>query len=302
MQLVDEEDDLAGCRFDLLDEGLEPIFELAAKLGAGDQRPEVERDHALVLERGRHVTAGDALGQPFSDGGLANARLTDEDGVVLGAPGQHLDHATDLLVAADDGVEFALACERGQVAGVLVEDLVLALGVGIGNPLAATELRQRLVDGVVADPGVSEDGSGAALAGQQAEEQMFGGDVLVLELLHLREGRIEHLLEVARDEGLLRHPSDLGLLAQFFSERAGNFVGSSLQFLEDRSNDALRLLDQGEQQVLRLDGLLLQTFGQLLGCLESLLRFFREAIHSHVASGLPTPGSAKPRAEAGQPS
>jgi hypothetical protein len=47
------------------------------------------------------------------------------------------------------------------------------------------------------------------------------------------------------------------------------------------------LLDQGEQQVLRLDGLLLHTFGQLLGCLEGILRFFREAIHSHVASGLP---------------
>ena len=43
VQLVDEEDDLARGRGDLGQHGLQPLLELAAELGAGDQRAEVER-------------------------------------------------------------------------------------------------------------------------------------------------------------------------------------------------------------------------------------------------------------------
>ena len=38
VQLVDEQDDLALGVLDLLEDGLEPLLELAAELGAGDQR------------------------------------------------------------------------------------------------------------------------------------------------------------------------------------------------------------------------------------------------------------------------
>ena len=46
--------------------------------------PEVQRDHALVLERLGDVAAHDPLGEALGDGGLADARLADEDRVVLG--------------------------------------------------------------------------------------------------------------------------------------------------------------------------------------------------------------------------
>ena len=95
----------------VLEDGLEPLFELAAVLGAGDQRAHVERDDALVLEPFGNVAAHDALGEPFDDGGLADARLADEDRVVFGAPREHLDDAADLVVAADDRVELALLAQ-----------------------------------------------------------------------------------------------------------------------------------------------------------------------------------------------
>jgi hypothetical protein len=63
-----------------------------------------------------HVARDDALGQALDDGGLADAGLADQHRVVLGATRQHLDHAADLLVAADDRVELALARQLGQVA------------------------------------------------------------------------------------------------------------------------------------------------------------------------------------------
>ena len=50
VELVDEQDDLAVAVLDLLEDGLEPLLELATELGAGDERAQVERDDALVLQ------------------------------------------------------------------------------------------------------------------------------------------------------------------------------------------------------------------------------------------------------------
>ena len=76
---------------DLLEHGLQAVLELAAVLGAGDERAQVERDDALVLERLGHVARDDALGEPLDDGGLADAGLADEHGVVLRAAREDLD-------------------------------------------------------------------------------------------------------------------------------------------------------------------------------------------------------------------
>ena len=94
---------------DFLEHGLQPLFELAAEFRAGDQRAHVERQQLLLLEGLRHVAIDDAQGEAFGDGGLADAGLADEDGVVLGAAAQHLDAAPDFLVAADHRIELALA-------------------------------------------------------------------------------------------------------------------------------------------------------------------------------------------------
>ena len=94
---------------DFLEDGLQALLELAAVLGAGDQRAQVERDDALVLQALGHVAAHDALRQAFDDRRLADARLADQHRVVLGPPREHLDDAPNLLVATDDRVELARA-------------------------------------------------------------------------------------------------------------------------------------------------------------------------------------------------
>ena len=52
VQLVDEQDDVLVLR-DLVHDRLEPLLELAAVLGAGDDRRHVERQHAMVAQRRR---------------------------------------------------------------------------------------------------------------------------------------------------------------------------------------------------------------------------------------------------------
>ena len=79
VQLVDEQDDEALRVGDFLEDGFQPLFELAAILCARDERAHVERDDAFVLQPFGHVAADDAAGQAFDDGRLPDARFADED-------------------------------------------------------------------------------------------------------------------------------------------------------------------------------------------------------------------------------
>ena len=121
VQLVDEGDDLAGGVGDLLQHGLQPLLELAAVLGAGQHRADVERDQSLALQSLGHVAVGDPPGEALDDRRLADAGLTDEHRVVLGAPAEHLDDAADLVVATDDRIDLAVAGPLGEVLAVLLE-------------------------------------------------------------------------------------------------------------------------------------------------------------------------------------
>jgi hypothetical protein len=74
VELVDEQDDVAVRVLDLGEHALEALLELAAVLGAGEQRGQVEREELLVLERLGDVAARDPLGDALDDRGLADAR------------------------------------------------------------------------------------------------------------------------------------------------------------------------------------------------------------------------------------
>jgi len=125
VHLVDDEDNVAGLAY-LLDEPLHAALELAAELRTGHESGEVEQVHFLVAQLIGHVAAGYALGKALCDGGLADAGLADEAGVVLLAAVEDLYDALKLLLAAYHGVELAGAGALGEVYAVVVEELALA--------------------------------------------------------------------------------------------------------------------------------------------------------------------------------
>ena len=137
----------------LLEHGLQPLLELAAILGAGEQRAEIERQQPPVLQGLRHVAVDDALGQPLDDGGLADAGLADQHRVVLGAARQHLDGAPDLLVAADHRIELALARFLGEIARVFLERVIALLGGGGLGRASLAQIGDGLVEGLGGDAG-----------------------------------------------------------------------------------------------------------------------------------------------------
>src|SRR5690606_36062832 len=120
----------------------------------------------------------DALREALDHGRLADPRLTDEHGVVLGAPREHLDDATDLLVAADHGVELALARDLGEVHAVLLERLVGALGVGARDARRAAHGRQRGRERVTRGARGLQSLGGGVRDGRVAAPAGLGRDIL----------------------------------------------------------------------------------------------------------------------------
>ena len=137
VELIDERDDPTVGVGDLFEHRLEALLELPAVHRSGDERRDVEGHELLVLERLGDIARDDALGETLDDGRLADARLADEHGVVLGAAGQHLADSPDLGIPPDHGVELALPRTVGEVDPELLEG---ALGVLLPGLLSGVHL------------------------------------------------------------------------------------------------------------------------------------------------------------------
>ena len=130
VQLVDEQQDLALGGQYLVEDGLEPLLELAAVLRAGDEGAHVQGEDGLVAQSLGHVTVVDPLSQTLHDGGLPDPGLTDQHRVVLALAGQDLNSATYLRVPADHRLQPVGGRVRDEVTTVLGEGLVGALRSG----------------------------------------------------------------------------------------------------------------------------------------------------------------------------
>ena len=265
VQLVDEEHAVAG-GLDLLDDLLEPLLELAAVLGAGDERADVERQQPLAHQRLRHVAGDDALGQALDDRGLADARLADQGRVVLGPPREDLDDPLDLARAADAGVELAGARGGRQVDAHLVDRRRpgrlprLVLGVARGLREDVDDLGAHPVE---RDAEALEHAGGDALAlADEAEQQVLGPDVLVVEAPRLVDRQLDHLLG-PRGQADLAHDHAVAAADDELDRRA-HLVELDAQVRQDLGGDALALADQPEQQVLGADVVVVEALGLFL--------------------------------------
>jgi hypothetical protein len=76
-------------------------------LRPGDYSREIERQNPLAAQGLGHLVVDYPLGYALDDGGLADAGIPDEDGVVLGPPGEDLDGRLYLVLAPDDRVQLS---------------------------------------------------------------------------------------------------------------------------------------------------------------------------------------------------
>ena len=115
MQFVDKDDGVLILH-QFFHDGFQPLFKLAAILGARHDQRKIERQNALIGQERWHVAIGDLLRQTFDDSGLTHARLTDQNRIVLGAAAQNLDDAFHFTIAPDQRIERSIHSGLGQVA------------------------------------------------------------------------------------------------------------------------------------------------------------------------------------------
>ncbi|MNI42559.1 hypothetical protein D3C73_968580 [compost metagenome] len=209
VQFVDEQNDLPFLLRQFVQQRLEPLFELTAILGTGNQRPHVQGQQALALEAVRHFTVDNALGQAFGDGGFTDARLTDQHRVVLGTALQDLDGPANFVVTADHRIELAVFGALGQVDGVLVQGLACFLVVRIVDGLTTTQVVDRVFQGFLAHALTEQQLAELAVFIHGGEQHQLAGNELVALLL----GQAISLIEQARQ--ILRHVDVAGRVLDF---------------------------------------------------------------------------------------
>ena len=289
VELVDEQDDVAALG-DLLHHLLQALLELTAVLRPGDQRREVERVDLLALQQLGHRVRGDAGGEALDDGGLADAGLADQHGVVLRAAREDLHHALDLGLAPDHRVELALGGELGQVAAELVEQLgalrllarrtpARALLPPAGAGEHADDLVANLLGvGVEVEQDARRD---AFVLAHEPEQDVLGADVVVAQRERLAQRELEHLLRARGERDLAGR--DLVALADDAGDLRAHLLDRDVERLEHAGGKALLLAEQAEQDVLGADVVVLERPRLVLGENDDLAGSFSEAFE-HCAS------------------
>ena len=174
MDLVDEHD---GTRvfLDFLYDLLEAFLEIAAVARSGEKRSHVERKHGRGLQDLGHVVFDYALGEPFGNRRLADARITDEQRIILLPAAKNLDRPADFGIATDQRVNLTFFCLFVEVDAVGIERIGLFLA-----PFLASLGGRRLVVNAAHRPALRHAG---ALGDTVADvvDGVVAGHVLLLQ-------------------------------------------------------------------------------------------------------------------------
>ena len=298
VNLVDHEHDVLLV-LNLLDEAGDPRLELAALLRARHEQADVQGQHALLAEELRDVTGDDSQREALRDGRLSDAGFAEEDRVVLGAPGENLNHALNLLVPADDRVDLlvprALREVEAEVVqrGLLVLLLSLLLALTRREGSVGSRRRPRLLLLLRLQPALSLVLDEGAAGGEHlevlhqglvvelgdGERDVLGGYVVHAHVGRVVQSRLEDSLGAAAEgnlgggrapRGAVRVERDdlLSLLARRVDGDAGAEPAALLGLLGDEAHHDV--LDANLGSTKRL-GLLLREHDSLDGALGELL-------------------------------
>ena len=183
---------------------------------------------------------------------------------------EDLDDPADLGVAADDRVHLALAGQLDQVAAVLLQGLVLVLGVLVGHPLAAPHLLEGLEDVLLGHAERPTSRSWALLLTFVRPSSRCSTETY--------SSFIRSASACAASRTRLRSGPSVGLAAADLRQGVQALLGRleelrrvDPELAQERPDDRLLGVEQGRQQVHRLQPLMAPLLGELLGLLHRLL-------------------------------
>ena len=297
VDLVDEHDG-AGIVLDLAHHRLEPLLEIAAVTGAGQERAHVELKDGGIGQYVGHIAHDDAAREPLGDGRLAHAGIAHEQRVVLLPPAQHLDGALDLRPPPDQGIDAAGArllievdaidLERVGTAllvlaalhrGRVVVDAAHRTRLGHAGPLGDTVAD--IVDRVEARHVLllQEERGVALTLGEDGDEHVGAGDLLAARGLDMSHSAVDDALEPGRRlrvaMGIEHQPRQLAV------DIAGELVAQQIEIdvASAHHRRGVTVVDQGEKQMLERGIFVAAFIGVLQRAPQSLLETGRERSH-----------------------
>ena len=290
VQLINEKNDLAFALFHFIEDGFQPFLKLAAVLCACHQRTHVQTENGAILEVFRHIPPHNALGKTLGNGGLANARLTDEDGVVFALAGQDADDIADLAVTANDRIQLVGPGHLHQILPVFFQRIVGGFRVVGGDPLVAAHRGKLGHEFFLGDAELPEQlPRHPAGALEHPQKDVLHADIVVLHPTGLTFGGVEGLIQLIGDVDLFRvasrpgHPwQRLHLLQGCLRKGVRIHVHSG----EQLGDQPVILPGQRRQQMLLLDGLIGIFHREALGILDGLDGFLCHLIHVHTSTSL----------------
>src|SRR6185503_16762573 len=120
MNLVDEEDRVLF-RLEAIEYLLDALLEIAAIPCAGDEGAEIECIDFGSLQHIGDIALLNAQRQTLCERGLADARFTDEQRIVLPAPAEHLNHPLDLEGPSDQRIDLTGGGTRDEIRRVRLQ-------------------------------------------------------------------------------------------------------------------------------------------------------------------------------------
>ena len=299
VEFVNEQNGVFGSS-NFVHDSLDPFLELAAVLCSGDHHGEVEHHDPSVGQQFWNVALNDPLGKALNDRCLANARLADQYRVVLGAAAEDLDGPLDFLLTPNHRVELALLGQFGQISAERVEGGRLALATlgrgvsaataGAGHlasaharPLAAfvhtvaKQVEYLFADVLELEAEVHEYlGRDALLLPQQAQQDVLGTDVVVIEVAGLLH-RILNDFFGPRSLGQFAHRDHVRAALDELFDLHADLAEVDVEVLEDVRGNAAALLDEAEQNMFSADVLVVEPLGLLVGQLHHLAGAIRKS-------------------------
>ncbi len=98
MGFVNEQNDRARQRLDLVNDPLQATLELAFDTGTCLEQAHIKRQQFDIFQWIRNFTPNDSQRQPFDNCSFANTRLAHHNRIVLAAASQYVDHLPQAVV------------------------------------------------------------------------------------------------------------------------------------------------------------------------------------------------------------
>ena len=299
VQFVDEKNDILGPA-NFVHHRLNGLLELAAVLGACNHQSEVQSDDALIAEEFGNIAFGDFLSQTFDNGGLAHACLAEQHRVVLGPAAEDLNDALDFALPTNDGIHFAFAGDFGEVAAKRLESGSFDFTLLFRRFFAAAFLRSGRLLFLSVEIGIKfledllpglldihveilEDASGDSVTfPKEAEQNMFGAHVSMIEGLGFLGGKCEDLLHPRGVRNIADHFL-IGASADLFFDLHADSLKVEAKFLQDINGHALAQFDETQEEMFGAHEVVVKPVSLFARQREHLLGSRGKIIHRFVA-------------------